>query len=236
MEHKLEIDLKRLFKVLLKRAWIIVLCAVLVGASTLVYTKNFVQPKYTASVTMYINNNNGGSGPVSSSNLAVALQLVNTYVSIIQSDRVLEKVVDKAGVILTPGQIRGMLTVSAIEETEMFKVKISCANPQMAADIANTIAEVAPDEISDIIEGSYAKIVDDAVVPKAPSSPNVGSNTILGALIGGVAAAAVIILMTLLDVRIKSEEDLANICSVPVLGRIPDMSLIAKKADKKVRR
>ena len=86
-----EIDLNKIFKVLLKRVWVIVLCAVLAGALTLVYTVNFVTPMYTASVAMYVNNNNNTaySGTVSSSNLAVALQLVKTYVNIIQSDTVL---------------------------------------------------------------------------------------------------------------------------------------------------
>lgn len=236
MNENVEVDVKKLLKVLLKRIWIIVLCAVLVGGAVLVYTVNFVTPMYTAGVTMYVNNKNGHSGAVNSGDLAVALQLVKTYVNIIQSDNVLEKVIEETGLVLSPSQIKGMMTASAIDETEMFRVQITSSNPQMSADIANTIADVAPEKISAIIEGSSAKVIDYARVPGAPSSPNVMMNTILGVLGGALLAALAIVVHSLLDIRIKDESDLEAICNVPVLGRIPDMTLLAKTTDKKVKR
>ena len=234
MNETVEIDFKKLLMVLLKRIWIIVLCAILVGSMTLVYVSNFVTPMYTASVTMYVNNNSGhASTSVNATNLAVALQLVKTYVNIIQSDRVLEKVKDEAGLALSTGAIRSMMTASAVDETEMFSIQITSPNPEMSAKIANTIAEVAPIEIPAIIDGSSAKVIDYARVPTAPASPNVKTTTILGVLAGAVLAAAVIVLMTLLDKRIKDEKDLESICDIPVLGRIPDMTLLTKNIDKK---
>ena len=239
MNETREIDLKKMLKALLKRAWIIVLCAVLIGVGTLVYTANFVTPMYTASVTMYVNNNNnttGYPGVVSSSNLAVALQLVKTYVNIIQSDTVLDKVIEEAGVQLTPGQIRGMMSAEAVNETEMFRVTINSPSAELSVAIADTIADVAPAEISAIIEGSSAKVVDYARVPNSPSSPNVMRNTILGTLVGALLAVLAIVMSQMLDVRIKDETDLQAICDIPVLGRIPDLAMIAPSVEKKGKR
>lgn len=233
MNETKEIDFKKILKALLKRGWIIVLCAILVGAITLVYTANFVTPMYTASVAMYVNNNNNNNtGNVSSSNLAVALQLVKTYVNIIQSDTVLDKVIEEAGVLLTPSQIRNMMSAESVNETEMFRVTITSPSAEMSAKIANTIADVAPAEISAIIEGSSAKVVDYARVPQNPSSPNVMRNTILGVLAGAMLAILAIAINQLLDTRIKDEADLESLCDVPVLGRIPDMTMIAQNAEK----
>lgn len=229
----LEIDVGELFKVVWKRAWIIVLCALLVGGMTLVYTANFVTPMYRAEVTMYVNNNSGNTDTVSSSNLAVALQLVKTYVNIIKSDRVLEKVIEETGLMLTPKQIRGMLSAESVNETEMFAVRITSSSPQMSADIANAIADVAPGVISVIIEGSSAKVVDYAKVPTSRVSPSYTTNTIVGTLIGGILSALFFILQHLLDTRIKTEEDLERICQIPVLGSIPDFAHPAKESKKK---
>lgn len=224
MNETVEFDLRELAKTIAKRIWIVVLCAVIVGASVLVYTVNFVTPLYKANVTIYVNNNSSGDGTITSADLAVALRLVSTYVNIIQSNSVLEKVIDEAGLLLTADQVRCMISAEVVGETEMFKVTVTTPNPQMSADLANAIAKVAPDEISTIIEGSSAKIIDYARVPADRSSPNYLSNAIIGALVGAVLAIIVILLQNMLDVRVKNEEDLQKICDIPVLGVIPDMT------------
>lgn len=237
MNQNIEIDLGTVAKVLLKRVWIILLCAVLVGMGSLIYTVNFVEPLYQANVTMYVNNNSSKDNQyVSSSDLAVALRLVTTYVNIIKSDRVLERVIEDTGLMLTAAQVRSMISAEPEGETEMFRVTVTSANPQMSADIANTIAKVAPAEIAEIIEGSSAKIIDEARVPVKRSYPSYGVSVIAGILTGSFLASLVFVLMHFLDMRIRSEEDLKSICDVPVLGVIPNLTNDAKTAGKKVRK
>ena len=237
MGETVELDLREIFKVFLKRAWIIVLCAVIVGASVVVYTVNFVAPQYQASVSFYVNNNSSqDTSYITSADLAVALRLVSTYVNIIKSDRVLDKVVEEIGMDLTAAQIRGLISAEVMGETEMFEVTVTTPNPQLSADIANSIAAVAPDEIAAIIEGSSAKIIDYARVPNVQSSPNYTTNTIIGAFVGAVLALVVIVIQYMMDTRIKGEEDLAKICTLSVLGMIPDIQSDDKVTVKKVRR
>ena len=237
MNENIEINLKDLFRVVLKRLWIVVLCAVVLGAAVFVYTKNFVIPQYQANVTIYVNNNSSKTDGtyISSSDLAVALRLVETYVNIIQSNTVLDKVIAQSGLNLTADQIRGMISAEVIGETEMFKVTVTTPNPQMSADLANAIATVAPNEIVSIIEGSSAKVIDYAKVPKTFSSPNYRLNAIVGGIVGAGLAILVLLLQTLLDVRIKSEEDLTKLYAIPVLGVIPQLTASPKAGSKKIR-
>lgn len=236
MKENLEFDIGEVFRILWKRIWIIGLCALLCGGSALLYTKNFVTPLYRAEVTMYVNNNSSNTDTVSSSNLAVALQLVKTYVNIIQSNTVLEKVVTDTGVNLTPAQIRGMLTAGSVNDTEMFAVRITSPNPQMSADIANSIANIAPAEISKIIEGSSAKVIDYAKVPTARISPSYTLSAVIGTMAGALLSAIAFVVAHFLDTRIKSEEDLEKICSIPVLGSIPDFVQNGKEGKKVTRK
>jgi capsular polysaccharide biosynthesis protein len=237
MNESIEIDLKDFLRALIKKAWLVVLCAALLGASMYMYTVNFVTPKYQASVSIYVNNNSGNDGAyISSSDLAVALKLVSTYVNIIQSDTVLDKVIHETKLPLSTEQVRSMISAEAMGETEMFRVTVTTPNPNMSADIANAIASVAPAEISAIIEGSSAKIIDYAKVPKNQTSPDCAMSGIIGCVIGALLAVLVILLQTVMDTRIKSEEDLARICSIPVLGVIPQLSMDAKQVRKQTRR
>ena len=238
MNDTFELDLKELGSALLRQIWIIILCAVIAGLGMLVYTANFVTPTYKADVTMYVNNSSGvNSSYMSSSDLAVAQRLVETYTNIIASHTVLSKVAEASGLDITADQIRGMLRASAVGETEMFKVSIIAPDPQLAADLANVIAEIAPGEIRNFIPGSSAKVVDYARIPKTRYSPNYTSSTILAALAGGLAAAVVVIAQQLMDNRIGKKEDLEKIFEMPVLGMIPEIDEEAQRVSaRKVRR
>lgn len=236
MNETFELDIRELLTLLWQKAWIILLCAVIVASAVLVYTANFVDPLYTASVTIYVNNNSSkNSAAISSSDLAVALRLVNTYINILGSDTVLEEVISNTGSVLTAGQLRGMMSAEALGETEMFQVKITSPNPQQSADLANALAMIAPDKISNIIEGSSAKVIDYAKVPTSRSSPSYTNNTITGFLVGALLAVLVIVIRHVADIRIKGENDLTRICKIPVLGKIPDMD-VANEMTQKARR
>lgn len=227
MNQVAEIDLRDMLFACLQRWWLILICIVLAASITFVYTDNFVDPLYRAEVSFYVNNSTVATNPnysISSSDLATSQRLVLTYVNIIKSDLVLEKVVAASGLNITAGQLRGCMTAESMDETELFKVQVTYRDPKIAQQLANTIAEVAPAEIANVMVGSATKVIDYAKIPTAPYSPNVKNNVIIGGLIGAVVAITFLVIRTLMDVRIKCEEDILMISSVPILGAIPDFS------------
>lgn len=224
-----DLDLRVLLFALMRKLWLIVLCAVILGAAAYGYTEYFVTPMYRASVSIYVNNNKvnmeGTSATLTVSDLNTAQRLVSTYVTILKSDRVLDKVAQELDVELSASQIRGMISAESVDETEVFEVQISNADPVLAAQIANAIAAVAPDEIAEIVTGSATKIIDYARVPAAPYSPSITRNIVLGMAIGVILAVLIVILEVLMDVRVRDEADIVRISDAPILGRIPDFAL-----------
>lgn len=230
MDTTIELDLREVFSALVRKLWLIVLCAVVAGAAALMYTAGFVTPLYQASVSIYVNNTDSeGKVVISSSDLATSQKLVETYINILKSDTVLDKVVEAIDGKVTTKQIRKMIESEALGGTEVFQVQISNADPELAAEIANAIADIAPEEIANIVKGSSARIVDYAKVPEEPYSPSIAKNTVLGACAGMLIVVLIIVLQVMLDVRIKSEADLRKICDAPVLGSIPDYDLDYKR-------
>ena len=59
------------------------------------------------------------------------------------------------------------------------------------------------------------------VLPDQPSSPNILLNTLIGALLGFIISCIIILLLDMLDIKIKSKEEIANKYSLPILGSIP---------------
>ena len=232
MENIKEINLTEMLSAIVRKLWLVILCAVLTGAAARIYTDNFVTPMYRSTVSIYVNNSittNNTTMGISASDLATSQRLVLTYVNILRSNTVLEKVAEKVyekdGIKTSAGAIRGAMTASSMGETELFEVSIATPNPRTSAAIANAIAEVAPAEIAYFVEGSSTKIVDYAKVAASPYSPDPNQNTLLGMIGGALIAVVIIVLQTLLDVRVKGEEDLAMISNAPVLGMIPDLAM-----------
>ena len=230
----IEIDLQKLFMRWLEKWWLIAFCGIFFACVSLFYTVNFITPLYKANITAYVNNVRAGNQieSISSSSLSTSKALVQTYIRIIYSDTVLEKVAVTAGVDYTANDIRGMLSAEQVGETELFKVYVSHKVPEMTARIANAIAEVIPTEIAAIVEGSSTKIIDYAKVPQMRYTPSYTKNTVLGGMIGGFVALAFLTIQFLLDVRIKEAEDLMQY-EYPILGQIPNFEQVSTKRSHK---
>ena len=83
-----------------------------------------------------------------------------------------------------------------------------------------------------VTKAGSVETIGEARVPLAASGPSVKKYTVIGALLGFVVAAAIVIIIKLLDNRINSSEDIKNKFSIPVLGEIPDLELDEKEASK----
>ena len=77
------------------------------------------------------------------------------------------------------------------------------------------------DAVPDMNNMTEKQIIDYAKVPTQRSSPSYSRSAVLGALLGGVLAIIYVTLRSLLDVRIKDEDDINVLFDYPVLGQIP---------------
>ena len=231
--EEIEIDLSRLFSALLKKAWLIGAVSVLCAVVTLVYTVTFVPPKYQSGAKFYVNNSSldvGIDSIISASDLSASKELVQSYIVILNTRETLDAVIDYAGVNRSYGEVKSMISATSVADTEIFQVVVTCEDPVEAEQIADAIAYVLPKRISSIIDGTSAKVVESAVLPTGASSPNYTKNTMLGFVLGLVIMAAIVVVLELLDVTIRAEEDISNVCRHPILASVPDMMASGKGA------
>lgn len=218
----IEIDLKRLVMVLWSRVWILLVATVLVAAMALSYAWFFVTPTYAASTQLYVNNNYVDSPGFSSSQLMAAQQLAATYMVILESRNVLDDVAKQTNLGYSYGQLKSMISADSVNETEVFKVTVTCANYKHAAIIANAVADVLPDKIAAVVEGSSVRVVDNAVENPNPVGPNYRTFILLGAAIGFALSAIVVIVADLCDTTINSEDYLTQVYGkLPLLAVVP---------------
>ena len=203
-ENETEIDLLQLAKALWHKAWAIVLVTLITAAMAFAGTKLFITPLYTASAMMYVNNSSisVGSTQVNLSDLTAAQSLVETYMVILKTRGTLEEVIKEANLPYDYEQLSGMIEAGAV----------------------NPIAELLPNRIADIVEGSSVRIVDYAVVPSKKTSPSLSKNTMLGAVLGFVLSCGVFTVLYLLDDVVHNEDYVRVTFDLPLLAVVPDLT------------
>lgn len=222
------IDVMKIVNGLVKRIWIILIAMAIGGAALFSYATFFVTPLYEASVLMYVNNSQLSVGAtaikLTSSDISAARGLVDTYQVILKARMTLEDVIRIGELDCSYESLKNMIKTETVNETEVFSVTVTCDDPHEAEHIANTIARVLPDKISNIVEGSSVRVVDYAVVPSGKVSPSISKYTIIGMLLGMLASCGVIAVIEIMDDRVRTEDYLLqNFGEVPLLAAIPDM-------------
>ena len=226
-EHKREItiDLLPIFKALWSKLWLILLVGAIFAGIAFGATKLFIKPTYRCSFTAYVNNQHDRES-LSIQDINAGKQLVDTYVTVIRSNRILEEAAKNAapyiGQIIPVGTLKKMVTTSIQGDTEVIAVYVEHTDPETAYILANAISNTAPTFMSEIIEGSSMKIIDAPMHPDNPYKPNYTRYTLLGFLFGALLVIIKVIIDTVRDDTVKNEHDLEERFSLPILGVIPD--------------
>ena len=222
-----ELDLLQLWDILKKR-WMIVIVIPLIAALTSGIISFFVlKPVYQASTTLIVGKKAADdsaqqAGALLDYNVLMAnKQLAKTYGAIAKSRTVEQKVIDKLKIPLTAEQLDGKIKVEPVKDTEVLEFAVTDYNPEMAAKIANAIAEEFSEMVIDVKKVDSVSIIDKAVPPAHPVKPNKKLNVLIAFAVGLMAAVGLAFLLEFLDNTVKNENDVEELLGLPVLGVIP---------------
>ncbi|MBP5236282.1 MAG: hypothetical protein J6128_01960 [Clostridia bacterium] len=227
------IDLMLILKNLLHRAWILALVGVVGAIIAFLITTIAIAPKYSSSVLLYVNNSSVSIGKtslsISSGDISASKSLASTYGVILKSRTTLERLKEKIDLPYTTTQLSKMISTGLASNTEILRVTVTTNDPYQASIIANGIAEVLPERVAEIMDGSNMEVVDSAIPNLSKVSPNVARNTAIGLVVGILAAAAVIVVIVILDDTVHDEEYVNQTYNYPILAIIPDLTESDKK-------
>lgn len=220
-KQEIEIDLRQLFTVILGKLWLILLTGFAVAVVAFLVTKLFMTPIYESSTKIYVLNKTSEATNVTSADLQAGTQLTKDYQQLILSRTVLEKVIREKNLDMTADQMKGKIVVSAPVDTRVLEIIVSDSDPKVAQEIANSVREVASDHIQKVMNTQAVNTVDEASLAKNPSRPSTMKNTLIGGMLGVLLAMAIVIIIFMLDDRIRTVEDVERQLGLGVLGMIP---------------
>lgn len=226
-----EIDLRQYWQIISKR-WLIVVAIPLLAALTSGIISFFIiKPSYQASTTLIVGKKASEEGQAAAqmldNNVLLAnQQLAKTYATIAQSRTVEESVIKDLNLPLTAEKLDKLITVDQVKTTEILEIQVNNTNPELAASIANTMAQEFSKAVIEIKKVDSVSIVDKAEVPDSPVKPNKKLNILIAFVVGLMASVGLAFLLEHLDNTIKTTNDVEDVLGIPVLGVIPNYVII----------
>ena len=219
--REIDIDLRKIIYMMRTKVIYILLITIAFGAASALYTHLFIDPVYEARCSMIVNNTmRTTEAAISTSEINASADLVATYIRVLKSDAVLDKVAQELK-LGSGDAIRGNISAAQDGTTFMFTIRITSTDPQRAADIGNAICKVAPAEMQKVTKAGGVTVVDTAKLPHSPTSPNVKKNILMGLAIGFVLSFVAFFVYEMFDTSITNTNDLTREFSIPVLGTVP---------------
>ena len=223
-QDKFEIDVFQLVKVIWKRKFLIVLTAIIAGLAAFAYSSFVIKPQYTSTTRIYVVNRNQADKPgLTNQDLQAGAYLVKDYREIILSQDVLDKVVKDQSLTIDARTLGKKVSVTVPTETRIVSISVRDGNPEEASRIANALREVAAQKIISVTRVSDVTTLEEARPATSPSSPNIRRNTMMATIAGVGIVIVIVLLVELLDDRVKRPEDIEEVMHISLLGVIPNL-------------
>ena len=223
-QNMMEIDVFQLLKILWKRKVLIALVAIVTGGVAFAYSSFIVKPEYTSTTRIYVvNRNQGYKSGLTNQDLQAGSYLVKDYREIILSQDVLEKVATDLKLDLPSKGLASKIKVTVPADTRIVSISVTDRAPEEASRIANSLREVAAQKIISVTRVSDVTTLEEARPATSPSSPNIRRNTMIGFLAGAVVMIVTVLLIELLDTRVKRPEDVEDVMQIALLGVVPNL-------------
>lgn len=223
-------DIGEILGILRKRKGIIILTTIICTVIALFTSVFMISPQYNSSTDILVNqkasDNVNDPNNANQGQMQTAIQMINTYKSIITSPTILDDVADKIqndGYRDSSGAIKGMISISSEENSQVFTITVKCDNPNKAATIANTIASVFKKKIKTIMSVNNVSILSKAEVNPNPISPNVPRIVLMGFVIGLVLGLVLAFIANGLDRTINDEKYITETLKLNDLGIISEI-------------
>lgn len=219
-----EIDVFAMLKTLWKRKFSIVLVALVFAIVAFGYSAFLAKKEYQSTSRIYVvSRQNQDNNALTNSDLQAGSYLVKDYREIILSQNVLSQAIEELKLDMTPAELSKKISVSVPTDTRILSITAKDGDPKEAARIANGLRNVAAEKIIAVTKVSDVTTLDEAEVPQSPSSPNIRRNVLLGFIAGAGLMVVLMVVVEVLDDRVKRPEDVEELMGLTLLGVVPDI-------------
>ena len=217
--NTIEIDVLSLLRTIWRKKFLILLTAILTTGLAFAYSAFLATPQYDSTTRLYVVNQSSDNGAgITNQDLQAGSFLVKDYKEIILSQDVLKNVTTTLGIT---DDIKEKITVDIPVDTRILSITVRDSDPNQAATIANTLRDEAAKKIIEVTKVSDVTTLEAALPAEKPSTPQTKRNLVLGFIVGAFLATALVLVLEVLDDRVKRPQDIEEGLGMTLLGVVP---------------
>lgn len=217
--NTIEIDVLSLLRTIWRKKFLILLTAILTTGLAFAYSAFLVTPQYDSTTRLYVVNQSSDNGAgITNQDLQAGSFLVKDYKEIILSQDVLKNVTTTLGIA---EDIKDKVAVTIPTDTRILSITVRDSDPNQAATIANTLRDEAAKKIIEVTKVSDVTTLEVALPAEKPSTPRTKRNLALGFVAGAFLATALVLVLEVLDDRVKRPQDIEEGLGMTLLGVVP---------------
>lgn len=219
-----DFDILEFMAKLWKYKLLIIISVIVFASAMIIKVLYFTSDTYTASGVLYIRSQarttDTYEGSITKSEIDAARTLSTTYIETLKLRSFLTDVSEATGSIYSWQQIKSMMSVSAINDTEYISVSVTAKSPEEAYEIAECIFLNAPAKFIETFEGGQVTVVDPVNKPDQPNDKGLLKMILLGIIIGLAVGTLIVFIINLFDKKVHRSEDVERRYGVSILGEI----------------
>ncbi|MFT4217981.1 MAG: polysaccharide biosynthesis tyrosine autokinase [Micropruina sp.] len=212
----------------LRKYWISIVCVILLAIATSAAITLVTPATYTARTAVFISVRGGDSASELLQGANYATNQVRSYAQVATTPTVLQPVITKLGLDVTPAKLAESVTATIPTNTAIIEIAVVDGNPELSAQIAQvageqlvtTVDQLSPTDTNGK-QAVAATIVTPATVPLERTTPRTTLNLAVGLLVGILLGFGQAVLRHRLDRSIRTEDDVARATDHSVIARIP---------------
>lgn len=211
--------LLELLQLLKKHLALVIALPVVCAVAMAVVAWGFMPNVYTATASMYVLTQPADDNTSSiQSSLSASQMITNDVASLIKSDIVRDDAASELGLEdLSDFKV----SVTSSTTTRIIDLSVEGRDPRMAAAVANALVSNVSTVAQDVMKVESVNPIGTAETPLQPSGPKRTMYVAVAFLAGLFLAVAIVVLLDMLNTRVRSAEELEDMLGVPVIGRFP---------------
>lgn len=213
--------LLELFKLLRKHLALVIVLPIVLAVATAGVSWGLLDNQYTAKVSVYVLNSKEKEGTANTTaynDLTASQLMANDIATLAKSDTVQEKTAQSLGMESLKDY---KISVESSTTTRVIDISVTAEKAEAASIVANEIAKVLSTVAQQVMGVESVNVVDQAKVPVEPSGPSRVMYTAVAFLAGIFLAVAVVVVLDMLNTRVRNPEEAEELLGLPIIGRIP---------------
>lgn len=222
-----ELEIKDILAIFGQKIVMIVILTAIITTTGILYTLFIQTPMYSSNVTMVLTaptslkDDSTSTSTITQNDLLLNQKLVSTYGEIVKSRKISDQVIKNLALKYSPEELTKLISVSSKKDTEMLQITVVNKDPEIAASVANSLAEVFSKEIVNIYNIKNVSIIDKAIVSDSPYNISIAKQIILFFCSGIVISLFLSFVLYYFDTTVKDPEEVEKRLGMSVLSVVP---------------